>query len=153
MSEIFDSKPETLKHIRRVQELMHSLTSELISRGIHHDASKLTEPELPGWDQATHHLEHVEYGSEEYKAGLRAIKPVVELHYSKNRHHPEHFGDRGVNGMTLVDLVEMLCDWKAASERGKGNDFFANLPRTCEKYDIDDQLFTILQNTALEGGW
>ena len=36
-----------------------------------------------------------------------------------NRHHPEHFGEDGIRGMNLPDVVEMLCDWKAASERTK----------------------------------
>ena len=29
----------------------------------------------------------------------------------------------GVAGMDILDLVEMLCDWKAASERTKDGDF------------------------------
>jgi len=46
------------------------------------------------------------------------MKPAIEHHYKNNRHHPEHFNN-GIDEMNLVDLIELLCDWKAASERNK----------------------------------
>jgi hypothetical protein len=34
-----------------------------------------------------------------------------------NSHHPEHYGNRGISGMDLFDVVEMMCDWMAAARR------------------------------------
>ena len=74
-------------------------------------------------------------------------------HYAHNRHHPEHFAD-GVNGMTLVDLVEMLADWKAATERTSPHgDLAESLPINGERYAIAPQLMDILTNTARHFGW
>ena len=42
-------------------------------------------------------------------ATLLGIMDALQHHYQKNRHHPEAF-ERGVDGMTLVDLVEMVCE-------------------------------------------
>jgi hypothetical protein len=55
--------------------------------------------------------------ADEYKGFLKELAPALDdHHYPKNRHHPEHFED-GMNDMNLLDLIEMLADWKAASER------------------------------------
>jgi hypothetical protein len=48
-------------------------------------------------------------------------------HDAHNRHHPEFFGEDGVDGMTLVDVIEMLADWKAASERHDDGDLAKSL--------------------------
>lgn len=73
-------------------------------------------------------------------------------HYAHNRHHPEHFPD-GVNGMTLVDLIEMLADWKAATERGRDVDLARTLQMNCERFGITAQLVDILVNTAHHYRW
>jgi hypothetical protein len=44
------------------------------------------------------------------------MKPAIQHHYKANSHHPE-FYDNGVEGMSLFDVLEMLLDWKAATER------------------------------------
>ena len=46
------------------------------------------------------------------------FKPAIDHHYANNRHHPEHWPN-GINDMTLMDLIEMLADWKAATARNK----------------------------------
>ncbi|GAB3899985.1 hypothetical protein GCM10029964_086700 [Kibdelosporangium lantanae] len=74
-------------------------------------------------------------------------------HYAHNRHHPEHFAD-GVNGMTLVDLVEMLADWKAATERTfPHGDLADSLAINRERFGIAPRLMDILANTARHFGW
>jgi len=49
--------------------------------------------------------------------------------------------------MSLVDLIEMLCDWKAASLRG-GDDFKKTLEISLARFECDDQLSSIIKNTA-----
>jgi len=55
--------------------------------------------------------------------------------------------------MTLLDVVEMLCDWKAASERTKQGSIAASLTHNKERFGISDQLAAILENTVRELGW
>jgi len=80
------------------------------------------------------------------------MQVALDHHYANNRHHPEYF-DNGVNGMTLVDLIEMLADWKAAGERHADGSLDRSLIIQKERFDISDQLNDILTNTAREIGW
>jgi len=73
-------------------------------------------------------------------------------HYAHNRHHPEHFPD-GINGMTLMDLVEMLADWKAATERHDDGSLARSLGIQQDRFGITHQLAQILTNTAEHLGW
>ena len=50
--------------------------------------------------------------------------------------------------MDLLDLVEMFCDWKAASLRHKDGDFAASLQINKERFGISDQLMAILENSV-----
>ncbi len=147
-----DSTPDTLDHIGKVADNLRMVAIALQQRGYEHDASKLQEPEKSGFDVLTFKLANLTYGSDEYKAALVEGKPTIEHHYSVNTHHPEHYTN-GVAGMSLLDVVEMLCDWKAASERTKQGSIAQSLPVNRKRFNIDDQLFSILENTVKELGW
>src|SRR5690554_941138 len=107
---------QTLAHKLRVADMLTDCAAELMRRAIHHDDSKFSPAEYDGFAEATPKLRGLTYGTDEYKAALAELKPSLDAHYAANSHHPEHFG-AGINGMTLLDLIEMLCDWKAATER------------------------------------
>lgn len=49
----YDSRPETLAHIKRVAELLAQVEAELQHRGQIHDASKLVDPELETFNEYT----------------------------------------------------------------------------------------------------
>lgn len=147
-----DSKLETLKHSRRVDELLLQMVSEIQLRVTKHDLSKMEDPELAIFDEFSPKLKTSTYGSDEYKGFLVEMSTGLEHHYAMNRHHPEHF-ENGVDGMTLVDLVEMLSDWKAATERHADGDLERSLEIQRERFHLSDQLVSILRNTALEAGW
>lgn len=147
-----DSRPDTLAHIARVQTLLHEATDNLNNRAVYHDLSKLREPELSGFDTVKEKLSALVYGSEEYKAALAELKPTLDLHYAANSHHPEHFVN-GVDGMSLFDLVEMLLDWKAATERMKDGDIRRSIEINAERFKLSPQLKGILLNTLKEMGW
>lgn len=67
-----------------------------------------------------------------------------------NRHHPEHT-ELGIAGMTLTDLVEMLSDWKAATQRmADGGDLMRSIAVNQERFGYSDELRAILENTAEE---
>lgn len=147
-----DSTVATLKHSRRVDVLLMELMWELGLRVTQHDASKLEDPEKATFDEYSPKLRDCTYGSEEYYGYLDAMRPALIHHYANNRHHPEHFVN-GVNGMTLIDLIEMLADWKAAGERHADGDLEKSLSIQRERFGLSDQLVSILRNTAVEAGW
>jgi len=55
--------------------------------------------------------------------------------------------------MSLLDLVEMVADWKAASERTKQGSIAQSLAHNIKRFGIDEQLASILENTVRELGW
>jgi Family of unknown function (DUF5662) len=154
MTETHDSRPDNLAHIERVQKLIFQCISNLSHRGQVHDASKLVEPEKSAFDRLkTLSLSKMTYGSDEYRACLRAEKPAIEHHYANNSHHPE-FHTNGIDGMSLFDLVEMLMDHKAATERmAEGGDIRKSLEINTDRFKISPQLKSILANTIKEMGW
>ena len=145
--EPYDSTADTTEHIRQVQLRLTNIIAALSERGWNHDNSKLEAPEKEAYDALTPRLAGLTYGSEEYRATLREMKPAIQHHYAHNSHHPEHY-DRGIAGMNLLDLVEMFCDWKAASLRHKDGDFAASLQINKERFGISDQLMAILENSV-----
>jgi hypothetical protein len=79
------------------------------------------------------------------------MKPALDHHYAQNRHHPEHHAS-GIAGMTLLDLIEMLCDWKAATERHEDGDMARSIQQNQERFGYSDELRLVLENTARELG-
>ena len=147
-----DSGPDTLKHIGRVRYYLSEIRERLLIRGLAHDSSKLEEPEKSVFDEYTNKLKHTDYGSEEYKGFLEAMAPALAHHYAVNSHHPEHYED-GVDGMDLLDVVEMLCDWKAATERTKNGDIRKSIEMNAKRFGLSVQLQCILMNTVDRLGW
>lgn len=144
----YDSAVDTLTHIRRVQFFLNEMARDLMRRGEVHDDSKLGPEEKPTFDEMTPLLKTLTYGSDEYKASLEKLGGALKHHYAANSHHPEHFAD-GVAGMTLLDVVEMLCDWRAASERTKDGNFGNSVEIGIKRFKIEPQLAAVLRNTAL----
>lgn len=148
----YDSRPETLAHIDRVRELLTQVMQELSDRAIDHDASKLVDPELDTFNEYTPQLKASTYGSEEYGGYLKGMAGGLRHHYEHNRHHPEHFAG-GINDMNLIDLIEMLADWKAATERHDDGDLARSLGIQKGRFHISQQLADVLWNTADYLGW
>lgn len=148
----YDSTADTLKHSQRVGELLALSIKELVGRSTCHDRSKTEPPELEVFNEFTPKLKKSTYGSEEYRGFTKAMGEGLAHHYANNRHHPEHF-ENGINGMTLIDLIEMLTDWKAATERHDDGDLEKSLFIQRERFQISAQLLEILHNTAREFGW
>jgi hypothetical protein len=206
-----DSTSDTMAHIHRVRQLIDDCAQKLYDRGRDHDESKLVEPEKSAFDRLKAlSLSGMDYGSEEYRACLRAEKPAIDHHYAANSHHPEFYprkdsgilgamiratadaqgqqadaasGTEGsaavnalavnalldtakflrstadhlessVNGMSLFDVLEMLMDWKAATERMKnGGDIRCSLEINTARFALSPQLASILANTIREMKW
>lgn len=142
-------KLEALKHIQRVRHYLYLMIEELDRRAREHDQSKLESPEAEIYGEYTPELSKVEYGSPEYRSLLDKVRPALTHHYARNRHHPEHWPN-GVDGMTLVDLVEMLADWKAATERMKDGNIRTSIEKNAERFKLSPQLAQVMQNTVRE---
>ncbi len=102
-----------IQHRDYVRSAMLSVQHDLERRALVHDISKLSVDEFDGFTRINRAAREHPYGSDEYRAGLRQEKPTIDLHYSRNTHHPEcHKPASGTMG--FLDIIEMVCDWRAA---------------------------------------
>lgn len=150
----YDSSVETLKHVHLVRAYLNEITKNFSDRIACHDNSKFESPEKEAFDSLgpPEEMASLTYGSEEYKARLRSIKPAIQHHYAANDHHPEHF-ESGINGMSLMGLLEMMADWRAAGKRHADGSLAKSFAHNKERFKIEPQLQQILENTAKELGW
>lgn len=148
----YDSTDDTLKHIGKVRILLAQVIVELQNRLTAHDKSKLEAPEKEIFDRVTPKLRTLTYGSPEYHASLEEMGPALDHHYSVNSHHPEHHED-GIHGMSLVDLIEMLADWKAATLRHDDGDLKRSIDINAERFGYGEEIHTLLLTTARDLGW
>lgn len=142
---------DTVAHIRLVQLYLNSIAQHLMTRAEMHDESKLQEPELSGYAGLAGAVSGLKYGTEEHRAAFAPFKEVIAHHYSVNDHHPEYFGG-DVNKMNLLQLTEMLCDWKAASRRNDPS-LLPSLEVSIKRFGIDPQLASIIRNTIATLDW
>ena len=149
MADMLLHEHETIIHIRRVQTLMGDIQTRLRKRAIDHDKSKLDHPELQVF--STHTI-MPEFGSEAYEKAHEELKIALQHHYEHNSHHPEHH-EHGIEDMTLLDLVELLCDWRASTERSPHGCIKRSIDVGQERFRIGPQLSKILNNTIKELGW
>jgi len=130
---------------------MKFIVCDLFQRAVVHDNSKFSIEEYEIYEETFPELNKYGFGTEQFKAAVKKLGPALQHHLEVNPHHPE-FYPNGINGMSLLDVIEMSCDWLAASSRSKtGIDEGLNINK--ERFGIDDQLFGIIKNTItyLEG--
>jgi Family of unknown function (DUF5662) len=147
MTSELDTFRKTVEHIALIQRLLLSAQVELARRAVTHDQSKLYSPEWEMYQEMTHKLESVTYGSPEYEV-LRKEMLGTSLghHFAHNRHHPEHFED-GIDGMNLFDVLEMLIDWIAVNKRRADGDIDKSFEVNRARFNISPQLEQIMKNT------
>lgn len=119
-----------VRHRQFVEEGLHLVTSELERRGKVHDASKMLADEFAGFSKINAHARIHKCGSDEYREAMLREAVTVNLHFSRNSHHPEFatlnaaemgtaaaYAEEGDNlgiDMTFLDVIEMVCDWWGA---------------------------------------
>jgi hypothetical protein len=138
---------DTWHHINKVQKYVNNAVVQLIRRAQDHDQSKLVSPEVEYFSEVDGQLQGLTYNSPEYKANLERLKPALDHHYANNRHHPQHFKN-GVDDMNLLDLLEMICDWKASSERHGNGNIRKSIEVNAERFGMSPQLRKIFENTV-----
>ena len=138
----------TQEHIYNVRKLLNKFANVLKQKGETHDQSKLEEPEVYVW--AAMDLEpRYEYGSYEYYDKLRRFSEVFNHHYKVNSHHPEHFVNPE-HEMTLIDMVEMLCDWFAYKQDIPIREGVELIREQCDRFGFSDTIMSLLTNTYRE---
>ena len=100
------------RHIMTVQLILRTLAREMLNRADAHDLSKLGPDEFGGMIAIDRIADKCGLNSPEYMAALSG--GAIQLHVSRHSHHPEYHVS-GVQNMSLLDIVEMVCDWKAAN--------------------------------------
>ena len=178
-----DSRENTIEHIQIVREMLELFCKHLDLRGQEHDRSKLFDPEKAIFDKMIPKLKSCDYGTPEYMEMLDELKPALDHHYKHNSHHAEHAGRKAqcdmcgnlqerattkcencgvtytwsihtdLSGMNLIDLVEMMCDWKAATLRHDSGDISKSMEVNTKRFNIPDDLVKILENTIDYFGW
>lgn len=178
-----DSTAATLAHIHVVNSNILEVVNDLLLRAQRHDRSKLDFPEKAAFDAYSPKLKGTTYGSDEYKGHLAAdaMQEALEHHYRINDHHPQHFVgvdtdgdgridqnrprtgqvhgnipiplDAGVHGMNLIQMLEMLADWKAATSRHADGDLRASIEINAERFGYGEEIKNLLLYTAAYLGW
>ena len=138
-------------HNCAVQNNMADILSNFSKRMANHDQSKYSDFEL---DLVTGKpsLDRLEYNTPEYKEGLEKVKTAVAHHYAANDHHPEHLPD-GVADMSLLALLEMACDWKAAADASPDGSYLKSIQYNVERFRLSNEIQRILTKTGIEMGW
>ncbi len=145
----FETMVQTYEHKRQVSWNITNIIHDLLLKSLLHDDSKLESPEVEIFAEYTPKLASTTYGSDEYKGYLKEMQVALNHHYASNQHHPEFYSE-GINGMTLVDLIEMICDWVAATMRHDDGDIYKSLEINQKRFGYSDELKQIFKNTVDE---
>ncbi len=137
---------DTKKHISKVNSNVSGFATVLENRTKFHDLSKLSDMELDFFAKYTPKLAGTTYMSDDYKRYLEEMKPALDHHYGVNSHHPEYYS-KGIEDMSLFDIIEMLMDWKAAVERHDDGDIFESLRNNAKRFVISSELMKIFEKT------
>ena len=148
---MYDSTADTIEHIGKVRARLRTVIIELTIRAVHHDESKLQEPEKSGYDYWKPILKTLPEDSPEIEQARREMGAILDHHVKANPGHHPSGNPNGIADMTLIDLIEMLCDWRAAADEKPPHVLL--LDYNIRRFGIDDQLAVILENTVRELGW
>jgi len=143
----YETMCDTYKHKQLVNKYMNQVIQSLSERAINHDNSKLEDVEVDIFTEYTPKLSKSTYGSEEYYQFLKEMKPALDHHYAKNNHHPEHYPN-GVKDMTLIDLIEMICDWKASTMRHNDGNILTSIDKNQDRFGYSNDMAGIFKNTV-----
>jgi len=134
---------QTIIHKYWVFWNMFKFGCKIIARGFSHDMSKFSRYESTEYSKVIKRLKHVTYGSPEYKKMLAELKPAIDHHTSINSHHPEHYKN-GIADMSMLDKIEMLCDWAVAVRRHNDGDIYRSIEINQKRFgysDIEKDIF------------
>jgi len=143
---------DTIIHVDEVRENLQDCIHDLTKRSIVHDRTKFQEPEFSVFCSTRQEFKKANYGTPEYEAVTEKAKVGVQHHHANNRHHTAYHKD-GIHDMNLLDILEMISDWKAASRRSPDLTFIESLPKAFDRYDIPPALRQVITNTIKYLEW
>jgi hypothetical protein len=123
-----------IAHRGYLAEAMAIVRADLDRRSAVHDLSKMMSDEFAGFSRINAAARINKFGSPEYREGMARERATIDLHFSRNRHHPErptlvaeaaedarglpddftYWSARDGASMSFLDVIEMVCDWWAA---------------------------------------
>ena len=127
-----------MRHRETVAEFLHNLSDYFRARAREHDQSKLMFDEFEGFARINRVARNHAYGTKEYEESMASEKEpggAIHLHFSRNAHHPE-FHD-SPKDMGLLDLMELVIDWKAATLTYGTNTLAESMPVQRKRFDFD----------------
>lgn len=135
-----------LNHQGQVKARLRLLASELERRADLHDLSKFREDEFEGFVKINKIAREYPFGSEEYKASMKGNK-TIDLHFSRNRHHPEYHKN-GIDDMNFVDFLEMIIDWLAATATYGTGTFEEALEKQIDRFNLQPEHLYLIRFLA-----
>ena len=143
---------DTIRHVSEVAENLAEMRHDLEKRGIAHDRSKFEAVEFDAFVETRPAFKKANFGTPEYQKCTEATEEAVNHHYANNRHHTDYHSG-GFADMNLLDILEMLADWRAASRRSPDLSFEESLPRAFERYKIPGNMQKHIVNTLKYLRW
>lgn len=144
---------DIITHQARVERNLHDIITDLIRRSDEHDASKLYDDEMSFYANNTMPMREIEakhgFGSPEWQTQYDSVQKRLQLHYARNDHHPEHY-QNGYKDMSLIAMLEMLADWKAAADLHQKP---INLTFCKDRFRLSDEMFNSIKNTLDYLNW
>lgn len=123
-----------LKHKSYVMFFLFKIMWALFKRGLKHDLSKFSREEFEYVYILSTKGVGVKFGSKEYYDLVDCVLPAKEAHARRNQHHAEYYGNC-IDKMSVLDKIEMMADWLAASRRS-GSKIMNSLEINTAKYKI-----------------
>ena len=137
-----------IQHIQWLMEGMAWVQQQIMKRMLTHDRSKIGPEELDAYAEVVPGFKNFTYGTPEHKAHGDKLGPAWQHHTEHNKHHVEHF-EHGISDMTLIDLIEMVCDWRAAALRSGTWDYETSLTMFVKNSKVmSPQIVSIIRNTC-----
>lgn len=134
-------------HRQYLQIAIEAVARELTERGARHDLSKLYDDEFSGFASINRVAREHPYGSQEYKDSLKSKQDVIDLHYSRNSHHPEFHAK--ASDMGAMDIIEMVCDWWSARHTyGKSQPWEDTIKIQFERFDFSQEQAWLISELA-----
>lgn len=114
------------------------------------------------YENNRHHPEFFEGCPKDVEAISRCDSLLVALKQMKSQYPNDEFAigysidlieahkktlESDVNGMNLVDVLEMICDWKAATLRHNDGNIYKSVEINTTRFGLSPQLKTIILNT------
>ena len=124
---------------------MARVCCKLMKSAIVHDMSKYSKAEYDGFKKLITVFRNTQYGTPEYSAILEKERDTINLHYSRNKHHPE-FHKNGLDDMDFYLLTEMIVDWRASVRKNKNGDIKRSFEINEKRFNIKPEILRILKS-------